>query len=382
MQGASSYLQGVCLPCRESLHRTFPQRGAGNVAHSSRGACVNITTLVSHAHPSSTTNIPTDVRDSQFREPVRSASRCSAKHRFIFDWNSLGVEEKHNLLPLQNATVRTFLQVIPRLLPGNKRIPVSVYAVARTTGEELPTEWALVDTLSVSRNSSGWLELNFTQTIATLWPPRPGTTVEVNIDLRVDCSTIRKVPGSLVDPATLPLENPRRRERHLPLQPMLLVFMTDEAVRRRVSQDQDQAVPVAEEQLVGSRNATAGTTERRRRSTPVACHREAFRVEFKKLQMDNIITPTMYDAGKCVGACDHSALRYNVYLGTNHAKLMASAHAVVQAYNVRFIQDTKNPCCVPISFSPLGILQYSNNGRGPFVYRLYPTMIANKCGCR
>lgn len=350
------------------------------MSHIAGAACVNRATHYSHMPLLPPTHKhPTDVKDWQFREPVRSTSRCSAKNRFVFDWSSVGLKEERHTIHLQKAVVRTFLQVIPRLLPGNKRVPVSIYAAAHITGAEPVNERVLVQSLSVGRNSSGWLELNVTDAIATLWPPRPGAAVEVSLELQVDCRTNRKVPASFVDPATLPLENQKRRERHLPLQPLFLVFLDDEAVWQRVDQDQEAEVP--EEPLDGG-NATAGPGKRRRRSGRSSCHLEPFWVNFTKLGMDRIIVPKMYNAGKCVGSCDHSALSHNTFLGTNHAKLMASAHAVVQYFNVRFIHDTKDPCCVPTKFSPMGILQFSDTEHSQFVYRTYPTMKANTCGCR
>ena len=286
-------------------------------------------------------------------------------------------------LPLQKATLRAYLDIIPRFLQ-NGPINMDVSIKAKLFGVENSSTGAVatVQTIPVDLASNSWREFDITESLQHLWPPISADhEIEVTLELRVDCKQNKKVPGSFVNPATIPLSQQKRRDRHLPLQPLLLVFLSDEKVKRIVK---DELRPSQLEELeTGSENATVSRAARSVSTTTAekACSFEDFPINFHSLQLTNVLYPVTYNARRCLGSCSHSALNDNDHLATNHAKLMASAKIVSQLKpDVRFTSPPSDPCCVPTKYRPYALLIQPPEGGAEYV--VYPSMVVDECGCR
>ena len=311
-------------------------------------------------------------------------AKCLTVNQFIFTWTSLVQSYQLQPLPLQKATLRAYLDVIPRFLQ-NGPIDMDVTIKAKLFGVENSSVGAMatVQRIAVDLNSNSWKEFDITESLQHLWPPVSADhEIEVTLELRVDCKQNKKVPGSFVNPATIPISQKKRRDRHLPLQPLLLVFLSDEAVKRIVKDELRTAVPVERpESDYGAENSTTQRVARSAVAAEKACSIEHFSINFHNLQLTNVLYPMAYDAKRCSGSCSHSTLTDNDHLATNHGKLMASAKIVSQLKpDVRFPSPPSDPCCVPTKYRPYALLVQPPEGGAKYV--VYPSMVVEECGCR
>ena len=256
-------------------------------------------------------------------------------------------------MPVQRGTLRAYLQTIPRLVRGGQTVPMRVTINASLlNSNSSQSVFAGEHHINVTSASNGWVDLNITQGIQELWPPRKEEhVVEFTLTLSVGCKHYKKVPATFVNPAEIPLKNAKRRERHRVLQPMLLVHLSDMQVKEMVKSGEQQTLPGGEEEIVLSEGDTQ--SERRKR----------------------------YNAKRCTGSCSHTMLARRGQAGTNHAKIMASAKAVSQVYpSVVFRHPPRDPCCVPTKYKSLSLIV--TRGEGIIELEVYPAMIVEECGCR
>lgn len=310
--------------------------------------------------------------------PKPDGAKCLTVNQYLFSWNSLVDSYQLQPLPLQKATLRAYLDIIPRFLK-NGPVDMDVTIKAKLFGVENSSTGAVATTqrIAVDLSSNSWQEFDITGSLQHLWPPVSADhEIEVTLELRVDCKQNKKVPGSFVNPATIPLSKQKRRDRHLPLQPLLLVFLSDEEVKKVVKDELRRS----EGQESGGENSTA-VPRAKRATADKPCSVEDFPVTFHSLQLTNVLYPVTYNARRCLGSCSHSTLTDNDSLATNHAKLMASAKIVSQLKpDVGFTSPPSDPCCVPTKYLPYALLIQPPEGGAEYV--VYPSMVVDECGCR
>lgn len=321
------------------------------------------------------------MNEGSYRRPPESQPKCASVFRFIFSWETMAEEEK--ALPVQSAVLRTYLQVVPRLLDWKTGTPVEVDVSATVqllggNGSTNVSTPAGSFELLVSSSSNEWIELNITEGIQSLWPPnKDQPQVEVTVTLRVNCESQKKVPASLVDPAAIPLSKAKRRQRHMNLQPMLLIFTDDEEVKQRIKQDSVGMKPEAD--ILNSENQTQ-SVNRAEREASKPCAMENFMITFATIGLPHFRFPVSYNARKCVGTCSHRDLREDPSLGNNYAKIMASAYvASLQSSHTLYEEIPPPPCCVPIRYSPMSVLMQTKTG---WRTEVFASMKVEECGCR
>ncbi len=290
-------------------------------------------------------------------------------------------EEK--ILPVESARLRVYLQAIPRLLNGKTAeidISTTVGPIRRNGSTANSSTVAGRGQITVSRSSDEWTELNITEGIRALWPPsKDQPHVEVTVTMRVNCQSQKKVPASLVDPASIELSRTKRRERHERLQPMLLIITDDKDVKQRIKEDRTDLVP--EMDVLNNENRTLLSNRAdRKRSTPGACAIENFVVTFMAIGLPHFRFPISYNARKCAGSCQHTTLKREPSLGNNHAKIMASAHiASILSDHTLFSEIPPTPCCVPTRYSPISIIMQTREG---WKSQVFASMRVEECKCR
>ena len=297
----------------------------------------------------------------------------------MFSWESQAEDQQHTLL-LQKGVLRAYLRVIPRLLAKQNNIPIDITVTAKLrndadSSEVFAGEHQLVATL----DSSGWVELNVTEGLLALWPPRAeNSEIEFTILLRVNCKLSKKVPASFMDLTSISPSQAKRRQRHMSLQPMLLVFIDDEETRKLI---RSEAAPVRVDDqsvMIDADFAENSGAEVRKRSTNGACSVTDFNVNFLDIRLMYVVAPHSYNARRCSGSCSHTFLRRSPKLGTNHAKIMASAYLLSTTGSL-FPQPPKEPCCVPEKYSSLTMI--IRQPRGVDI-KMYPSMTVESCECR
>ena len=318
----------------------------------------------------------TDLLSGVYRAKQRTGSRCTAKNRFIFDWRSIAESEQSKALPVEKAILRVHLKVIPRLLNQNRptsvNLSVHMNILGRDESLRVPTG---EHQLSVTSQSAEWMELNITQGVRSLWPPKLNESViEVTILFTVNCQTSKKVPAIFEDPTIVPIHQKKRRQRLSALQPLFLVYLSDEHIKEIV-RNETQPNSVEEE----DKSDIAGL-QRNKRSTNHQCSMENFYVNFNDLQLHYVLAPSAYNAKQCRGSCSHSTVSINSHLANNHAKIMASAKKLSEIRSdIQFLNAPKGPCCVPTKYSSLTLVIPKGQS---IEYVVYPHMIVEECRCR
>lgn len=281
-------------------------------------------------------------------------------------------------LPVGKATLRAHMKVIQRLLNQNGPTPVSA-DVYMTSTELNSTSYGVHAgsfQFSVTAQSATWVEMDISEGVKSLWPPSSDETdVKITIILR---SNKCKVPVIFEDPATIPLQQTRRRQRLSALQPLFLVFLSDEKVKEVI---RNETTASGEDSGYNDDvGVTESGSERRKREATEACGIEDFKVVFRDLKINYVYSPYSYNARQCRGSCSHNTLGSRGELANNHAKIMASAELVAENNPYTFLHDPKGPCCVPTKYSALTLVIPQLDGSIKFV--VYSHMIVEECRCR
>ncbi len=103
------------------------------------------------------------------------------------------------------------------------------------------------------------------------------------------------------------------------------------------------------------------------------CKRIIQRVDFNKIfgSKNLIIQPNNYIAYRCEGTCDFKSTHYSKF---------ASNHSTIQSlYNWLKPNSIERPCCVPVKYKPLYLLNYDINNE--IVMKQHENMIVDTCGC-
>ena len=280
---------------------------------------------------------------------------------------------------MEKATLRAYTKVIRRLLNQNSPTPVTaeVFMNSGTLNSTSLGVHAGSFQLSVTEQSASWVEVDVTEGVRNLWPPRSDQThVKITVLFR---SNKCKVPVMFEDPTTIPLDQTKRRKRLYALQPLFLVFLSDEKVKETI---RNETIASGEDAGVNDDvGAAAGSSsERRKRDATEPCGIEDFKVVFEDLEINYVYSPYAYNARQCRGSCSHNTLGSRGHLANNHAKIMASAESVAKREPDTFLQDPKGPCCVPTKYSALTLVIPQADRSIQFV--LYSHMIVDECKCR
>lgn len=300
-------------------------------------------------------------------------------NQFFFRWKTLSESQYSRTLPVGKATLRAYTKVIRRLLNQNGPTPVTA-EVFINSGMLNSTSLGIHAgslQLSVTEQSASWMEIDVTEGVRSLWPPQHDQThVKITVLFR---SNKCKVPVIFEDPTTIPLQQTRRRKRLYALQPLFLVFLSDEKVKETI---RNETIASGEDAGVNDDVGAAATSssERRKRGTTEPCGIEDFKVVFKDLKIDYVYSPYGYNAKQCRGSCSHHTLGSHGHLANNHAKIMASAELVARTKPDTFLHDPKGPCCVPTKYSALTLVIPQADGSIQFV--MYSHMIVDECRCR
>ena len=317
-----------------------------------------------------------------YRKKPKSSGKCVSENLFVFNCQSLTESLQHKALPVERAVLRAYLKVIPRHLSQNAPMRVNMDVYMRRMGSETKVHSGEM-TLEVDADSAGWIELNITKGVRTLWPFHANEThIEISVVFNSEC--VKKSPVIFEDPASISLSQARRRQRLSDLQPLFLVFLTDEMVKEIVANETaspTEAQPNYNDDVEGDgTEATEGRRRKRSDSDDQACQLEDFDVVFADLGLDYVKAPYSYNAKRCRGSCSHHTLSRDGDLGNNHAKLMASAVVVAEHRPEKFQVQPEPVCCIPTKYTSMTLITEALDGSIKYV--VYSHMKVTECKCR
>ncbi len=330
--------------------------------------------------------IHSDILEGRYKRKIKLQKQpYKAMTKFYFGWKSLAEAHPDTPLPLENAILRTYIEVIPRLLNGRNMATVTMKVFMRALGRNQTAVLSGIQNVTITPEKEDWVEIDVTQGMQQLWPPmKQDRGVEVTVMLSTDCQLCRKLPAQLIDPATIPISQHRRRQRVSAKQSFMVVSLSDEEIKEVVRSQSSEDDAEAQEEVVTVQGSSGASNTREKRSTS-ACHIEPFSVDFGQIGIAYIHVPASYNAMQCVGSCSHKVLSVSPNRGNNHAKIMAGSKAVYDIEKQRpngkvFPRIPEDPCCVPTKYDPLPVLE--EHADKSIEYNIYPSMIVKACGCR
>lgn len=270
------------------------------------------------------------------------------------------------------------ISVSVRLFYSNMTLGVNAENVSRST---------------VTKVSNRWIELDITALMIPMWSSvsQLPQIVEVKLKTEVDCVSHKKVPFQFVNPAEVDLNNTLLREECMMSQPLLIVSLEDQALKKVLLDEQnlfrDEQALASSSGAVGQGVTHSKRSSRQKRST--RCHRVDFNLNFEEFGSTTVVHPPVLNISTCIGSCEWNNIRYMYHRVPLHASLIAEA---------KFLNDDrkftsppgklatmyslphKNPCCSPTKYSSAYlILSYGNLG-----YRnlLFSNIKATECQCR
>ncbi len=334
--------------------------------------------------------------DNEYRpKPTGEGGKCGAIGQFIFDWESVA---NITSVSLNRSIIRSYVQVINRLIDDNEVIPVNVSIslqlfhknmTANETEQPHPSsKFQHVATINVTSESDGWLELDITSSLLSVWSPscKQLPIIEVTLRMEVDCLTHKKVPFQFINPAEVELFKTFRRQKYTKLQTLLLVYIEDQDVKQKLKEEEKLKKEEVKDTIDGldvSKNTQHG--ENRRKKQASICERQNFVVNFTQLFLNNIAWPSVMNIGQCAGDCTHYGITGH-NLATNHARLISNAKylddndAFFTKNETMFYQHHKNACCTPIRYASVYMILYIE-GAG-YKSQLFSNMKVTECSCR
>ncbi len=331
---------------------------------------------------------PAAVVENEFRgKPVgEEETECEAIGRFLFDWEDVADTMS---LTLSKSILRLYVQVVSELLeedgegiPVNISISLQLYYKNMMLGNS-STPFQLVKTVNVTSDSEGWIELDITSSVSSLWSPmyKQLPIIEVLLKMEVDCVQHMKVPIKFVNPAEAEVENVVLRAQCVNQQPLFLVFF-DDIMLKQVLKDEEK---LAEEK----KNLDANPLTQRRKKRFFRrdnCVLGNFTLHFNELRFEaEFLSPKLVNIRVCLGSCSYFDVFGQYPRPTYHAYMMAAAtyHKNSNLYktpgSVMYRENHKEPCCSPIKYYSTYLITSVNRH---IRMLLYPDMIAAECDCR
>ncbi len=321
---------------------------------------------------------------------MRVEQRCVAYSSYVFNWKALidDSEVGKRGIPVQRGLVRVYLQAISRHLEEGESVMVNItsfvdYSTAnRSLNTSEPGFYAGHEEVLVNEETNEWLEVNVTQGLQSMWPPRTeDSDISVILKLTVDCSgRRRKVPAMFANPAEIPLDQEARRKRNMNVQPLLVVFFSDKVVKEKVKEEQMAAMVTSTGDSDLGMFEGAGEARRRRAGILSPCRLHNFTIDFRLIELHDILLPRTVNIRKCVGSCTHTYIKRGDVLSNNYARIMASA-------TVAAAQTPENwrgnipvpPSCTPTRYRSLFLMMQRRNQA--LELKLFSNFIVEECGC-
>ena len=287
----------------------------------------------------------------------------------IFDWSSLQNDSYDSHYNLSKVILRLYKDGNFSKDCSRATLQAKVYC-KHDIGE---SEFIVTHRIDLS-NGRHWEELDLTEQFKSLWPiPYKGNLVYVTLTLKSRCVNNR-LPIKFYDLKSI--SKLKLRRKLYAKQPVLCLYLKDDATEKlaRNAAGHMQSIPNDEVLSLQEDNLRSG-----KRSTSNDCRKENHIISFKQLELDYVILPIEFNAGKCVGTCNLeyvSNARENNYSHkvNNYSKMMAAQAS-------RRNEPNTMVCCSPGEYDPLMLLISTSDGSS-VRQKMYHEMRVRDCYCR
>ena len=336
---------------------------------------------------------PTAVVDNEFRpkQARDEGTECGANGTFIFDWEAVA---NTTSIALNKSILRPYMQVVSQLFRDTNVIPVNIsislqlFYKNMTMGSDSAVDalFRLVKTVNVTSESDGWIELDITSSILSMWSPtcKQSPIIQVTWKMEVDCVSHMNIPIQFVNPAEVELNNTLLREQCNDLQPLLLVYFDDGDLKQVIM---GREKLIKEEEKIDNRDRNDAesplSNRRKKRHNNIGCRVVDYMVDFIDIYMPYMVTPARLNIRRCTGSCNE----YYIVSAraTNHSSILTAAkyyndHRYFQrSDSIMYNEQHSWPCCAAIGYRSIYVTIRYN---GSYKLILYRDGVVTKCGCR
>ncbi len=330
--------------------------------------------------------------DSEFRpkQARDEGTECGVNGTFFFDWEAVA---NTTSIALNKSILRPYMKVVSQLFKYTKVIPVNISISLRlfsknmTLGSDSAVDalFRLVKTVNVTSESDGWIELDITSSILSMWLPtcKQSPIIEVAWKMEVDCVSHMNIPIQFVNPAEVALDNTFLRDQYNDLQPLLLVYFVDEDLKQVIK---DREKLIKEEEEIDNRDrsdAENSLPNLRKKRRVTGCRLVNYIVDFLDIYMDYILVPRRLNVRRCSGSCN------DYYIAnadaTNHSFILATSKYFSdhrhfrRSDSIMYREEHSWPCCAAIGYRSFYATMRYNTGHKLTLYR---DGVVTKCGCR
>lgn len=354
-----------------------------------------------HLHHAQFFFVHAAVVKNQFRDkPVEDeGAECPGGiAKFLFAWEAVGAGTTSGIA-FSKSILRLYVQVAEKLLStedGGETIPVNIstslqlYHKNMTMNTNLSTDsFQLVQTVNVTSESEGWMELDMTAFVSSVWSPvvkKAAPIIQVTLRMEVDCVQHTKVPIKFVNPAEVELDDTVFREQCEDQQPLLLVYLDDPSLKQ-IMKDEEKLAEEKKKFATENGNTQFGMRRRKKRfSLESDCQLKDFTLRFNEMSIQTrFYMPTMLNIGICMGNCTYVDILPLSRPPTFHARMMANAvyHEKHKLYkrpdSPMYLETHKDPCCAPSKYYSRYAITYQS---GMFRLTLFKDIVAAECECK
>ena len=298
-----------------------------------------------------------DVAEDNYRASGQSGESCTRVSQFVFSLGQLW----EDIAEVKKAVLRAYMQVTS----GKSHVNVTITANLRNPQSNKTIDGGTVKIMNLNK-SSGWMELEISELLQNLWSsksPMQGVQIELTVNIKGSCEGQGRVPLHVINPTAV--RSPRRRQRLLKLQPLLVIH--GETNQKAATERANTMAMLTDR--VGERAKRSLTDDKE-----LGCKLHHFTVVFSEVGLNQIIIvlPVSTNINYCSGACSESP-----------RKILLSH--LPQFLLLRLPQNVGSgadelpaACCSPTQFKPLEFLVRIGNS---FEIRILRNAVVSKCGC-
>lgn len=288
----------------------------------------------------------------------------------IFNWSSLHNDSFDSHYNLSKVILRLYKDGNFSKDCSRATLQAKVYC-KHDTGE---SEFTGVSHRIDLSNGRHWEELDLTEQFKSLWPiPYKGNLVYVTLTLKSRCVN-NKLPIKLYDLKSI--SKLKLRRKLYANQPVLCLYLKDDMTEKLARNAAGHVQSIPNDEVLSLQE---DDLRREKRGTQNHCRKDDHTINFKELNIDYVILPIEFNAGKCVGTCNLDYLinaKDGNYLHkvNNYSKMMAAQGLIKNS------PDTA-VCCSPGEYDPLMLLISSSNGAS-VRQKMFHEMRVRYCSCR
>ena len=289
----------------------------------------------------------------------------------LFDWSSLQNDSVDSSFDLKKVVLRLYKDGDFTKECAEATLNATVSCKHAGGRSQLPRVTQKVN----MSNGRYWEQIDLTEQFKKLWPiPKGGKEVHVTVTLKSQCEN-NKLPIKLYNLKSI--SKLKLRRKLYSNQPVLSLYLNNDVIEK-IARDPGNSQSTTNEEVLLV-ETDSGKQRSKRHDLTDKCRKIDHVVSFRELEIDYVILPVEYNAGRCVGSCNNPFVsqtdkREQDYKLNNYVKLMAAQAHVKK-------QPELAACCNPGKYDPLMLLIATKDGSS-ISQKLFNDMRVRECYCR